>query len=176
MKTFVKLLGIALATLLIGLSIISCGTRNVKKTEIKEEIKTETEISAKTDITTESDKKTDTKTESDVSESLENLTPINPDKPMKKTVEEKDGKKITTWENATVNSGTKTDKSKKSKSINEVVKSDFKGETDFKVIAESKKTDESKITESDKGFTFNLNWLWLLLIPLGFWWWCKAKK
>lgn len=175
MKTFIKLLGIAFATLFIGLFLISCGTRNTKKTEIKEEINTEIEASTKTDIKTETDKKTDTKTESNISESLENLTPINPDKPMKKTVEEKDGKKITTWENANVNSETKTDKSKKSESTDESVKTDSNAETKIKASEEIKKTDESKITESDKGFVFNLNWLWWLLIPLGLWWLYKTK-
>ena len=167
MKTFIKLLAIAFATLFIGLFLISCGTRNTKKTEIKEEIKTETEISTKSEESKTEERVIKKTEDSDKTETVENLTPINPDKPMKKTVEKKDGKEITTYENAAVNSGTKTDKSKKSESVDEASKTDFKGETKINASEEIKKDEEEKFTDADKGGVFSWWWvLLLLLIPI----------
>ena len=88
---------------------------------------------------------------------------------MKKTVEEKDGKKITTWENANVNYNSKIDKSIKTEALQENTQTNSKSETDFKASGETKKTDETKQTGSDKGFALNLWWILLLLIPLGLW-------
>ena len=147
----------------------SCGTRNTKKTEVKEEVKTELEASKKVEQSTQTETKTETNTVADVVEQNENLTPVDPFKPMTKTVEEKDGKKIFTYENANVSTGSKIDKSKKSESTDEVIKSDFKGESDFKATEGIKKTDKSKVTESDKGFAISYWWILLLLIPLGLW-------
>lgn len=149
--------------------IFSCGTRNTKKTEVKEEIKTEIEASTNTEVSEISETKTETKTDNDVVDQSENLTPIDPSKPMTKTVEEKDGKKITTYENANVSSGTKTDKSKKAETKNEIAKIDSKSKSDFKAVQEVKKSDMAKVTESNKGFSFSLWWLLLLLIPVGIW-------
>lgn len=151
-------------TILLISTLWSCGTRNVKKTEIKEEIKTETETSTKTEESTTEERVIKKSEDSDKTETVENLTPIDPDKPMKKTVEEKDGKKITTWENATVNYNSKIDKSKKSESVDEVVKSDFKRESDFKAVQEGKKTDKVKVTESDKGVVFSWWWIWIIVL------------
>lgn len=153
-----------LITLFALIFLISCGTRKTNKTEIKEEIKTEIEASTKIEETKTEERIIEKSEDSDKTETVENLTPIDPEKPMKKTVEEKDGKKITTWENASVNSGTKTDKSKKSESIDEVVKTDSKRESDFKVISESKKTDKVKFTESDKGVVFSWWWIWIIVL------------
>ena len=165
MKTLIKILLIVFLTS----GIWSCGIRKTNKTEIKEEIKTETETSTKTEESTTEERVIKKSEDSDKTETVENLTPIEPEKPMKKTVEEKDGKKITTWENASVNSGTKTDKSKKSESVDEVVKSDFKGETKINASEEIKKEEDVKVTDADKGFALNLWWILLLLIPLGLW-------
>lgn len=163
--------------LFLGLFLfLSCGTRNTKKTDIKEEIKTEKKTSNKTDIVNESDKKTYTKTESDISETRENLTPIDPSKPMKKTVEEKDGKKTITYENASVNSETKTDKSVKSQVSNEKTKTDSKSETEIKASQESEKSDQSKVTESDKGIGFSCALIWLLIIAIIFAVWYKYRN
>lgn len=155
--------------LLTLLWMTSCGTRNTKKTDIKEEIKTEVEASTKIQETTNKDSKTETKTAADVVEQNENLSPVDPTKPMTKTVEEKDGKKITTWENANVNYNSKIDKSIKTEALQENTQTNSKSETDFKASGETKKTDEIKQTGSDKGFALNLWWILLLLIPLGLW-------
>ena len=165
MKTLIKILLIVFLTS----GIWSCGIRKTNKTEIKEEIKTETETSTKTEESTTEERVIKKSEDSDKTETVENLTPIDPDKPMKKTVEEKDGKKITTWENANVNYNSKIDKSIKTEALQENTQTNSKSETDFKASGETKKTDEIKQTGSDKGFALNLWWILLLLIPLGLW-------
>lgn len=155
--------------LLTLLWMTSCGTRNTKKTEVKEEIKTEIEASANVEESTNTETKTETTTAADVVEQNENLSPVDPSKPMTKTVEEKDGKKITTYENANVSSSTKSDKSTKAETKQENSTKDSKAQMDFKATAESEKAEDVKVTESDKGSVFSYWWLLWLLVPLGLW-------
>lgn len=166
---------------------VSCGLRKTQKTEVKEVVKTEAE-SNKTG-TTETEKKTNTEIKSenkkdvsnDISETDELLEPVNPDKPIIKTESEKDGIKTTTWENAKVKNLSKTDNSKTNESsiskekISENENTSHSNKSDLNIKAESNKSDESKVTEADKGFGFSLWWLWLLLIPLGLWRLYKIK-
>ena len=165
MKTLIKIF----LTILLTSGIWSCGTRNTKKTAVKEEIKTKIEASAKTEVATVTDTKTEAVTQNDVVDRSENLTPVDPSKPMVKTVEEKDGKKITTWENAIVNSETKTDKSHKNEKAEQIIETDSKTETNFKSNQGIKKSDKEKVTESDKGFAASFWWLFLLVIPVAIW-------
>jgi hypothetical protein len=148
--------------LLTLLWMTSCGTRDTKKTEVKEEVKTEIEASTKVEESTKTETKTETNTVADVVEQNENLTPVDPSKPMTKTVEEKDGKKITTYENANVSSGSKTDKSVKAETKKENSTTDSKAETDLKATHDIEKSEEVKATESNKGFALPYWWIWVI--------------
>jgi hypothetical protein len=161
MKTLTRIF----LTILLTSAIWSCGTRNTKKTDIKEEIKTEIDASEKKEINAISETKTDVIIQNNIVDQSENLTPIDPSKPMTKTVEEKDGKKITTYENANVSSGSKTDKSLKNEKTEQITKTDSKVETHIKSKQRVKKVNRNKQSESDKGFGISFWWLLLLFIP-----------
>lgn len=152
-------------TILLILTLWSCGTRNTKKTEIKEEEKTEIDSSEKSDEKKEEDRKTVKEEESDIEEESEILIPTDPSKPIKKTVEEKDGKKTTTWENASVDTSKKKEKSKKKEVTDEKIKTEIKKEVKQKQVASKKKSDVSKETERKMGFPYWMLWF-LILIPV----------
>lgn len=161
-----------IATLCVAISSCS-GTRNVKKDEIKIENSEATNTEIDTDIVIDSSKDSTVDTtkkkqsDADVVDTEENLEPIDPNKPMKKTVEEKDGKKITTYENANVNSKSKVDKSKIVEDENIIDKSSEKvkytGSTKIKHDSNSNSNIESTSRESNRKSGFP--W-WLVIVIL----------
>ena len=165
MKIFIRFIALALLIILSGLLIISCGTRNVKKTEVKEEEKKEIEHTEKSEEKKEEKRKTVKETDSDVEEEKEFLVPIDPKKPIKKTIEEKDGKKIITWENASVDTSKKKDKSKDKETTDEQVNTDTKKASVKKETQSKKTSDTSKEIQKKTGFPYGILWI-LLLIPI----------
>lgn len=167
-------------------AISSCsGTRNVKKDEIKIENSeaTNTEISTDIVINSNKDSTVDTtkkkQSDVDVVDTEENLEPIDPDKPMKKTVEEKDGKKTTTYENAKVNNKSKVDKSKIVEDENIIDKSlekvKYNGSTKIKQDSNRNNNIESTSRESNRtgGFPW---WIVIVLIFISGFLYIKFKK
>lgn len=165
-----------LITILLALTIWSCGSRKTNKSEIKEEAQKEIGIKTETDLATEKEseikKSAETVKENmaDVKENTENLEPIDPSKPMVKT-ETKDGSATkTVWENAKVNNHSKTDNSKTTEKAkeetNSVKKERSKSKTisDLKAKEETKKSDLNKETVKTTGFPWWTLWL-LILIP-----------
>lgn len=164
-----------LLLILISLLLFSCGTRKTKKsqTEIKAEASTTIEASSVAISETEKQKTTEIKTaikvKNDVIDEAENLTPINPDQPIIKTTEVKDGKTTTTWQNAKVDTSKKTDKSEKSDTID---KKEFIAETgnsNLTTNVKIKRDEETKASSRDKD-TKNISWSWwwlIVLVPIG---------
>lgn len=161
--------------LLIALVIfVSCGTRKTNKT--KTDIVTTSEKVVETLKTEDATKEKSTEAESsevnstvnNVIDENENLEPINPDKPMIKTTETKDGKTKTTYENAKVNSKKTTDNSISNSSINSTINT---SEVEKSRKSEGLKINEKAKTEivdtSKSSKRINLSWWWLIvLIPV----------
>jgi len=170
-------IGQKLSLLFLVFMLLSCGTRNTKKTKYEESIKKElalkTEENHSSDKQTETEKQTDTKKEvsADVKQLEEDLAPIDPTKPIVKT-ETKDGNKtITTWENANVNNKTKTDNYKSTEEINtkekstEQEKTAGSSSTKLNEKEDEKKSEFNKEIERTSGFPWWTLWF-LLIIPI----------
>lgn len=174
-----KAIVIWFAFLLMLLWMTSCGSRNVKKTEIKEDEKKDISIK-KDESTTEKTEKdfkketeTEKKTENDIVDIEENLEPIDPAKPMVKKETQEGNTKVTTWENAKVNNKSKTDKSKTdqkektSEDSKEITNKESKAKTDITQTEKRTKKQSDKETERQTGFPWWTLWF-LLLIPAYF--------
>jgi flagellum-specific peptidoglycan hydrolase FlgJ len=164
-----------LLLILISLLLFSCGTRktNKSKTEIKTEASTTIEAStvavSKTEKQTETDTKTAIAEKTDVIDETEKLEPIDPDKPMIKTTETKDGKTISTWQNARVDNNKKTDKSEKSTTEDKKEFIDESGNSNLSSNLKIKK-DKARTGSSSEKNTKNISWSWwwlIVLVPIG---------
>lgn len=163
--------------LLSAILICSCASRNVStdiantetKTAVTEVLKEETTSNMeKQKESTESDKTT---VKNDVFETEEDVNPIDASKPVTKTVTTEGNTTKTVWENANVNSKSKSDKST---SINEKMIKNFEIEiSSLKTLLEAQKKllmEEREKNKYKKTEVINLLWLLLLLIiPFGYW-------
>lgn len=144
-----------------ALFLISCGTRNVNKSNTTESVETETHIaisdSSKTVTNTESNIKV-----IDSTDEVE-ILPIDNSIPMVVN-----GKKYVNARLKHRKTSTNTNQSVKVSQIEQkAVKTDVKNKTDA-----NKKVDDFHSHREG----FNFNWLWLLLIPIGIYLFIKSKK
>jgi hypothetical protein len=161
-----------LILILISVLLFSCGTRKTSKsqTEIKTEASTTIEAStvaaSETEKQTETETKTDIAVKNDIIDEAEKLEPIDPDKPIIKTTETKDGKTISTWQNAKVDISKKADKSEKSTTgdIKEKTAEKTKKDLTEKVKVKEDEKVDIEIDTKDTTKTPMSNWWYLLLL------------
>jgi len=136
--------------------LTACGARKVVKTETE----TKTETKNETEKETVSETKKETVTNLDIKEKEEVITPVDPEKEVKKTTYEENGKQVTTWQNASVSFKEKEDRSIKKDVVEEKIKTLEKRKEEFKQEIDVLKKD---IERAKSGFIF---WL-IICIVLG---------
>jgi len=162
--------------ILSAIILCSCASRKVnteiKKTETKSELtaNVKEETTANTESNKESTESDKTTVKNDVTETEEEVIPVDNSKPVTKTVTTDGNMTKTVWENASVKSRSKTDKSTSEKETDkkevakETSKTNYKSELAIETKENTSTKEKSKHTE-----VISLWWLLLLLIPFGYW-------